>query len=161
MWCALARKPEQRASWAVLCRHRQGAPEHQAVAKRRDFAFGVDELDEPRAVGDFAVENCADKASIAQDELLVLAAAGVAQRDFLVAIVARLKHAGGKHVDPRDLQARVRRRRHVRLLRAAGQSARANARLFPQRPDEAESLASMLDAFADGENAGLARRHEV
>src|SRR5258705_14006988 len=99
---------------AFLCRHRQGAPEDQAVAKRRDVAFGFDELDEPGTIADLAVENRAGETSVAHDELLVLAAAAVAQSDFLIAVVARLKHAGGKHIDAGDLQTRMGNRRDIR-----------------------------------------------
>src|SRR5262249_26439643 len=97
------------------CGRRQGAPEDQAVAKRCDVVFGLDELDEPRAVGDLAVKNRAGEAPVADDELLVLAAAGVAQGDFLVAVVARLKAAGGKDIDTRDLKTGMGNRRDVRL----------------------------------------------
>src|SRR5882672_2589326 len=146
---------------AFLCRHCQGAPEDQAVTKRRDVAFGLHERDEPRAVGDLAVENRAGQTALTQNELLVLAAPGVAQGELLVAVVARFKHAGGKNVDAGDLQAGMENGRDIRLRAVAAESDRTNARLLPQRTDQAERLPVMLDAFAHGENAALARRHEI
>src|SRR5258708_17018909 len=145
---------------AFLCRHCQGAPEDQAVTRWRDVAFGLHELDEPRAVGDLAVENRAGQTALTQDKLLVLAAAGVAQRELLVAVVARRKHACGKHIDAGDLQARMGNRRDIALRQVAAESPRAYTRLHPQRTDEAKRLPIMLDAFAPGANAGLDRRHE-
>src|SRR5258708_30016646 len=116
---------------AFLCRHCQGAPEDQTVTKWRHVAFGLHELDEPRPVGDLAVENRAGETSVAHNELLVLAAAGVAQGEFIVAVVTRLKHAGGKNVDAGDLQARMGNRRDITLRQVAAESPRANARLLP------------------------------
>src|SRR5258708_11682985 len=92
---------------AFLCCHCQSPPEDQAVAKRRDVAFGFHEFDEPRAVGDLAVENRAGETSVAHNELLVLAAAGVAHGELVVALIARLKPPAGKTIAPRVPPARM------------------------------------------------------
>src|SRR5258707_8868727 len=118
---------------AFLCCHCQSSPEDHAVTKWRDVPFGLHERDEPRAVGDLAVENRAGQTALTQNELLVLAAPGVAQGELLVAVVARFKHAGGKNVDAGELQARMENGRDIRLRAVAAESDRTNARLLPQR----------------------------
>ena len=120
------------------------------------------QLEIPGAVGDIAVQHRADQLVVAHHELLVDAAAVVAQRDLVVGFVGRHQRAGREHIDAGDLEAGGQRlrRRHSALL-VAGQTRGADLGLVPERRHQAEDLAAMLDAFAHREDVGIGGAHVV
>ena len=84
---------------------------------------------------------------------------GVAKGDF--AVFVDRKVAGGIDVDARDLELRRQRLGPVDRLGGAGQPLGAGLGHVPERRDQAESLAAMLDAFADGVDVGIGGSHVV
>jgi hypothetical protein len=107
------------------------------------------------------VEDAADHPVVAQDHLLVDAAPGVVQRDFLVGVVGCGERACGKHVDAGDLEAGEDRRRDIDRLVVARQPRAAHPGLLPDRRDKAKDLTVMLDAFANRVDVRIAGAHVV
>ena len=113
------------------------------------------------AVGDLTVKDRADQLAIAQHDLLVETPGVVAQGDLVVALVGGHQRAGRKDVDAGDLEAGRERLGRERRRLVAGELRGADLRLIPQRRDQAEHLAAMLDAFADREDVRIAGAHVV
>ena len=139
----------------------EGATEHKLIAKGRHIGLFAHQLDIPGPVDDMAIEDAADDPVIAQDHLLVNAAPCIMQRDFLVGFVGRGERPGGEHVDASDLEAGEDGRRDIDRRVVAGEARAAHLGLLPNRGDEAENLAVMLDALANCVDARVAGAHIV
>ncbi len=140
--------------------HRDILAEDDGVAQIAERLGGAKKIEIPVAVARIAVEHGADEHVVAHDEAAVDAARRVAEDDLLGPLPAR-EIAGGEHVDAGDLEAGPGDAALVGALGDAGERVGTDFRHVPDRGDQAVGLATVVDAFADGEDAAIRRAHLV
>src|SRR5471032_2284288 len=101
-----------------------------------DVGALLDQVEIPRTVLHVAIQYSAGNAVVLQYQPLVDAAPRVAQHQILAALAAD-EIADRIQVDAGDLEPRRRRLLHVAPVSRAGQMGAADARLLPDRRDQA------------------------